>query len=64
MTTDTRPYAIDAGDGHTITTGIQSFDRARRIAQREANERGEAVTLYRTPARDEAELGLVVEPAR
>jgi hypothetical protein len=39
-------YAIDTGDGNELTAGLQGYDYARRVAQRIANERGEAVYLY------------------
>ena len=37
-------YMIDSGDGNWLANGGQDIDRARATAQREANERGVALT--------------------
>ena len=39
-------WNIDSGDGNSLTQGIQLESEARKIAQRQANERGESVYLY------------------
>lgn len=55
----TTTYAIDSADGNNLTTGIQGYAAARRIAQELADERAETVSLYPTPiATDEDGEGL------
>lgn len=59
---DRTNYAIDDGNGNQITAGLQEHN-ARKVAQRIANERGEAVFLYPIPSveGDDAET---IEPER
>lgn len=52
---DTYYYAIDTGDGDQLTTGLQDYDYARRVARRIATERGESVYLYEIPSEEGAE---------
>ena len=47
-------YAIDTGDGNELCNGLSEFE-APGIAQRMANERGEAVYLYEVGSGAEAE---------
>lgn len=42
-------YMIDSGDGNWLANGGQDLSRARKVAQRLADERGETVTLYESP---------------
>lgn len=46
MTTTTTNHTIDDGNGNWLANGGQDYDRAYALAQRLANERGEAVSLY------------------
>ena len=52
MTNSERPYAIDTGDGNCLTSGLQGYAQARKVAQRMADERSESVWLYQTPAEE------------
>lgn len=47
-------YSIDTGDGNQLAAGLPEHT-AYRTAQRLADERGEAVTLYAEPVRGESE---------
>jgi len=45
-------WNIDSGDGNELSAGIQLESEARKIAQRQANERGESVYLYEVGSGD------------
>lgn len=53
MTNLSTTYSIDDGHSNAITSGLQGYDRARQIAQRIADERGESVYLYSVSESDE-----------
>ncbi len=54
-------YAIDSGDGNTLTAGLQGYDIARKVAKRLANRRGEAVYLYQL-SKGEGDASEAVRP--
>jgi hypothetical protein len=49
-----RAWAIDTGHGDCITTGLDE-NAARRIAQSEADTRGESVFIYQDPSNEDEE---------
>jgi hypothetical protein len=54
-------YAIDDGNGNRLTAGLPE-NRARAVAQRMADERGEPVYLYETGESEAGNAAIRVEP--
>lgn len=58
---DLRAFSIDDGDGTELAAGLSEYE-VERVAQRLADERGEPVWYYRSPAREDEE-SIQVDPA-